>query len=38
MVALGDTLEEARAKAYYDAEQVNFEKKYFRKDIGVLYR
>ena len=38
VVALGDTLEEARAKAYYDAEQVNFEKKYFRKDIGVLYR
>lgn len=38
VVALGDNLEEARAKAYADAEKVNFEGKYFRKDIGVLYR
>ena len=38
VVAIGDNLEEARAKAYSDAEKVNFEKKYFRKDIGVLYR
>ena len=38
VVAIGDNLEEARTKAYSDAEKVNFEKKYFRKDIGVLYR
>lgn len=38
VVALGDTLEEARSKAYTDAEKIRFEGKYFRKDIGVLYR
>lgn len=38
VVAVGDNLEEARAKAYADAEKIEFTDKYCRKDIGVLYR
>ncbi|MCY6484219.1 phosphoribosylamine--glycine ligase [Clostridium aestuarii] len=34
VVALGDTLEEAREKAYDDIAKVNFEGIYYRKDIG----
>lgn len=38
VVAVGDNLEDARAKAYADAEKIEFTGKYCRKDIGVLYR
>lgn len=38
VVAVGDNLEDARAKAYADAEKIDFIGKYCRKDIGVLYR
>ena len=38
VVAVGDNLEDARAKAYADAEKIDFTGKYCRKDIGVLYR
>ena len=38
VVAVGDNLEDARAKAYADAEKVEFKDKCYRKDIGVLYR
>lgn len=38
VVAVGDNLEDARAKAYADAEKIDFKDKYCRKDIGVLYR
>ena len=38
VVAVGDNLEDARAKAYADAEKIEFTDKYCRKDIGVLYR
>ena len=38
VVAIGDNLEDARAKAYADAEKIDFTGKYCRKDIGVLYR
>lgn len=37
VVAVGDNLEDARAKAYADAEKIDFTGKYCRKDIGVLY-
>ena len=38
VVAVGNNLEDARAKAYADAEKIEFTGKYCRKDIGVLYR
>lgn len=38
VVAVGDNLEDARVKAYADAEKIEFTGKYCRKDIGVLYR
>lgn len=38
VVAIGDNLEDARAKAYADAEKIDFTGKYCRKDIGILYR
>lgn len=38
VVAVGDNLEDARAKAYADAEKIEFTDKCYRKDIGVLYR
>ena len=38
VVAVGDNLEDARSKAYADAEKIDFTGKYCRKDIGVLYR
>ena len=38
VVAVGDNLEDARTKAYADAEKIDFTGKYCRKDIGVLYR
>lgn len=38
VVAIGDNLEDARAKVYADAEKIDFTGKYCRKDIGVLYR
>ena len=34
--ALGDSLEEVRSKIYKAAEVINFEGKYFRKDIGLI--
>ena len=37
VVAVGDNLEDARAKAYADAEKIASTGKYCRKDIGVLY-
>ncbi|MHC1682161.1 MAG: phosphoribosylamine--glycine ligase [Clostridiaceae bacterium] len=36
VVALGDTLEAAREKAYAEIQKVNFDGIYFRKDIGVI--
>lgn len=38
VVAVGENLKDARAKAYADAEKIDFTGKYCRKDIGVLYR
>ena len=38
VVAVGDNLEDARAKAYANAEKIEFKDKCYRKDIGVLYR
>ena len=38
VVAVGENLEDARAKAYADAEKIDFTGKYCRKDIGVRYR
>ena len=35
VVALGDTLEEARARAYEACELINFEGKQYRTDIGA---
>jgi phosphoribosylamine--glycine ligase len=35
VVGRGKTLSEARAMAYGDIEKINFEGKYFRKDIGI---
>jgi len=34
ITAYGNTLEEAKAKAYKDAEKINFEGKQYRSDIG----
>ena len=34
VAALGDNLEEAKARAYEAIEKINFEKMYFRRDIG----
>ena len=34
--ALGDSLEETRDKVYKAAEVIDFEGKYFRKDIGLM--
>ncbi len=36
--AKGKTVEEARQKAYRNAERISFEGMYYRKDIGVKYR
>jgi phosphoribosylamine--glycine ligase len=36
--AKGATVEEARKKAYANAEKISFEGMYYRKDIGVKYR
>jgi phosphoribosylamine--glycine ligase len=36
--AKGDTLENARAKAYKNADKVHFEAKHNRTDIGIKYR
>ncbi|MCT4619305.1 MAG: phosphoribosylamine--glycine ligase [Marinisporobacter sp.] len=36
VTALGDTIEEAREKAYRNASRISFEKMYYRKDIGKL--
>jgi phosphoribosylamine---glycine ligase len=38
VTALGKTLEEARRKAYSDAERIDFYNKQYRKDIGDLSR
>ncbi|WP_410208940.1 phosphoribosylamine--glycine ligase [Fusobacterium sp.] len=38
VVGIGNDLEEARKKAYSSVEKIDFKDKYFRKDIGVLYR
>ena len=37
VVALGDTLEEARKNAYADVDKIKFKGAYCRRDIGVLY-
>ena len=34
VVALGDNLEKAKTRAYQAIEKINFEKMYFRRDIG----
>ena len=36
--AKGADLEEARKKAYRNAEKISFEGMYYRKDIGIKYR
>ena len=36
VVAIDSTLEGARAKAYNDMKNVNFEGLYYRKDIGEI--
>jgi phosphoribosylamine--glycine ligase len=36
--AKGETIEEARQKAYKNAERISFEGMYYRKDIGIKYR
>ncbi len=36
--AKGATIEEARKKAYENAEKISFEGMYYRKDIGIKYR
>jgi len=36
LVATGKTLEEARQKAYADVERVDFQGKYYRRDIGIV--
>ena len=38
IVAKGKSVEEARKKAYKAAENVNFENKHYRTDIGIKYR
>ncbi|MDR0519389.1 MAG: phosphoribosylamine--glycine ligase [Clostridiales Family XIII bacterium] len=37
VTATGATHEEARAKAYANAEKIKFEGAYYRRDIGVVY-
>lgn len=37
VVALGDTLEDARKNAYGDVDKIKFDGAYVRRDIGVLY-
>ena len=34
----GDNIDEARKKAYENAEKISFEGMYYRKDIGIKYR
>jgi phosphoribosylamine-glycine ligase len=36
VVAVGDTLDEARNKAYNDIEKVSFQGIYYRRDIGKV--
>ncbi len=36
--AKGETLEQAREKAYKNVEKISFEKMHYRKDIGIKYR
>ena len=36
--AKGDTIEDARKKAYAAAEKISFDGMYYRKDIGIKYR
>ncbi len=36
--AKGETIEEARKKAYKNVEKITFEKMHYRKDIGIKYR
>ena len=38
VTAEGSTHEEARQKAYANVAKIHFEKAYYRKDIGVVYR
>lgn len=38
LVALGDTLEEARKLCYEEIKQINFENRYYRRDIGLLIK
>jgi phosphoribosylamine--glycine ligase len=38
VVAKGKDIEEARKKAYANAEKICFDKMYYRKDIGIKYR
>lgn len=38
VVALGDTLEEARKNAYADVDKIKFDGAVCRRDIGVLYQ
>ncbi|MBQ7879308.1 MAG: phosphoribosylamine--glycine ligase [Clostridia bacterium] len=36
--AKGETIEDARQKAYKNVEKISFEKMHYRKDIGIKYR
>ncbi|MCT4604712.1 MAG: phosphoribosylamine--glycine ligase [Marinisporobacter sp.] len=38
VTALGDTIEEARKKAYANASRISFENMYYRKDIGKFIK
>jgi phosphoribosylamine--glycine ligase len=38
VTALGNTHEEARAKAYENAAKISFKKAYYRSDIGIVYK
>jgi phosphoribosylamine-glycine ligase len=37
VTALGKTHDDARAKAYKNAEKITFDGVYYRRDIGVVY-
>ena len=37
LVAMGDTYEECRNKVYKIAEEIDWDHKYYRKDIGANY-
>ena len=37
MCAKGNTVEEAREKAYRNVEKISFEGMHYRRDIGVKY-